>query len=76
MPKSIRADLAQWIEESILFYGYEIRNLKPPYSVEDLSSMLVTVTRLKLLYSLMRRFDIQINARVYDDFVGFTKIRT
>ena len=63
-----------WIEEHLQCCGLEIEEIKEPYSAQDLVTIKEPCARIKILYSLLHKFDIDIDPYVYNKFKRFSNI--
>jgi hypothetical protein len=72
---SLKADMAQWIEEHIECCAYDIKDFKEPFTKEELRKLKIPCAQLKILYDLANRFDIELNYVIYNKYEKFANIK-
>ena len=67
-------DLTEWIEDHIKCTGYSIRNFTKPYTAAQLRRMETPCARLKVLYDLVDKFDIDIDYKTYNKYKDYASL--
>lgn len=72
---ALKADIAQWIEEHIECCAYDIKDIKEPFTKNELEILEIPCAQIKILYDLANRFDIDLNYVIYRKYERFANIK-